>query len=149
MRIDYFLLPIITVFFSFQTIFSQSIDDKIEKALDDHLMDARGKISEEEGVFSLFYFDVFEKDSHAKYLQDKGYHGGGPSWLAITYAAFNIFEPNIIDSVQYELDTSGITFKTGNREDLQMISRVIALIKSDETILNEMINRAKALEIMK
>lgn len=136
-------------FLSLSISFSQEIDDKIESVLENHLKPIRGKISEENGVFSLFYFDTYEKDTHAKFLQSKGYHGGGPSWLAIIYTAFNIFDPNIIDSLKFDVEVSGVTFKTSNKEDLLMIARVIALIKSDEAILLEMIERAKALEIMK
>lgn len=149
MQFKYFLVPLVMLFFNVQILFSQEIDDKIESVLEDHLASMRGKISEESGVFSLFYFDIYEKDSHVKFLQEKGFHGGGPSWLAIIYSAFNSFEPNIIDSVEYDLDVSGITLKTSNKEDLEMISRVIALIKSDEAILLEMISRAEVLGIMK
>lgn len=149
MKIKYFFFFLCILFFNSQTAFSQEVDDKIEAVLEDHLKPMRGKISEENGVFSLFYFDTYEKDSHAKFLQSKGYHGGGPSWLAIIYTAFNIFDPNIIDGLKFDVEVSGVTFKTNNKEDLLMIARVIAVIKSDETILLEMIKRAKTLEIMK
>lgn len=149
MQFRYFLFPFLFLLLNANIVSSQEVDDKIESVLEDHLKPVRGKITEENGVFSLFYFDAFEKDTHAKYLQEKGYHGGGPSWLAIIYTAFNIFEPNIIDGLKFDVDVSGVTFKTTNKEDLHMISRVIALIKSDEVILNEMISRAKALDIMK
>lgn len=149
MQHKYLLFSLLALFLNIQTVFSQEIDDKIEGVLENSSIPMRGKIAEENGAFSLFYFDVYEKDSHAKFLQEKGYHGGGPSWLAMVYTAFEIFEPNIIDAVKYEIDVSGITFKANQKEDLEMISRVISLIKSDEAVLLEMIKRAKDLKIMK
>lgn len=144
-----FFLNIVCFFLTIQTICSQEFADKIDTVLDDNLAETRGKFSEENGVHTLFYFDIYEKDSHAKLLQGKGYHGGGPTWLAILYAAFNIYEENIIDSLQYELSASGITFKSKNKEDLIMISKVIALIKKDENMMNTLISEAQKLDIMK
>lgn len=132
-----------------QNSFAQEYADKIDTVLDDSLAKTRGKFTVDNGTHSLFYFDIYEKDSHAKALQEKGFHGGGPTWLALIYTAFNIYEENIVDSLQYELSTSGITFKTKNKEDLLMIGKVITLIKSDETVLNALIEEAKKLEIMK
>lgn len=144
-RIIFFL----SLVFSLQTMYSQEYADKIDAVLDDNLSKTRGKFSEENGVQVLFYFDIYEKDSHAKSLQEKGFHGGGPTWLAILYTAFNIYEQNILDSLKYELSAAGITFKTNNKEDLIMIAKVIALIKSDESVMNSLIEEAKKLDIMK
>lgn len=143
------IVAFFVLFFCFQFINSQEYADKIDAVLDDKMAHTRGKLSQESGVYTLFYFDVFEKDSHAKFLQEKGYHGGGPSWLALLYTAFNIYEENILDSLKYDLSVSGITFNTNNNEDLIMISKVIALIKSDEKVLTALIEEAKKLQIMK
>lgn len=140
---------IVCLFINTSVILSQEIDDKLENVLNDASLNSKGKISEENGVFSLYYFDVYEKDSHAKFFQDKGYHGGGPTWLAIIYTAFNVFEPNIINETEFDPQKSGITFKSPNKEDIEMIGRMIFLLKSDEKVLVEMIERAKKLEIMK
>ncbi len=127
----------------------QTTEDKIDTAIMDEKMSLRGKIAKEDNTFTLFYFDAFEKDSHTDFLQKKGYHGGGPSWLAMLYTIFNDYETNIIDELKYEVQASGVTFKGTHKEDLLMVSRVIALLKSDEKVMIDVIEKAKSIEIMK
>lgn len=143
------LLLLLFITLPFQVTNSQTSDEKIDSAIFNENFSLRGKISEENGAFTLFFFDKYEKDSHVKFLQDKGFHGGGPSWLALIYALFNDYETNLIDDLSFDVQVSGITFKTTNKEDLVMVSRAISLLKSDQQVMLDVIEKAKALDVMK
>ena len=108
----------------------------------------RGIIKEDEGAYRLDYDDVYEQDTQAKYLQGMGFHGGGPSWLGIIHGAFSICESDLVTNLDSDVSVTGVSFWSEQKEDLEKISRVIALIKSDNKILLEAIEIAKKQELM-
>ena len=108
----------------------------------------RGVIKDDEGAFRLDYDDVYEEDTQAKFLQEKGYHGGGPSWLGILYGAFSLCENDLVSNLDSDVSVTGLSFWSDKKEDLEKISRVIAVLKSDEKILLEAIEIAKKQELM-
>ena len=145
-KITYFL--IFTVLLSFQTITAQTLEEKVSKALTDTSIKTRGKLQKESTKFRFDYHDVYQNDSQAKYLQSNGFHGGGPSWLGIIYGAFKMGNSDLIDTIEMKVEVTGITFWSDSKEELDMIGRVIAVIKSDEKVLLESIEYAKEYEMM-
>ena len=72
---------------------AQSCNSKIDAAIKNEDAKFRGIIKkEDDGAFRLDYDDVYEEDAHAKFLQAKGFHGGGPSWVGIIHGAFSMCE---------------------------------------------------------
>ncbi len=141
---------IIFLFLSLSPLaYGQEYADKIDAVFDNPNAVMKGKIETENNMHKLHFYDKYEKDSIVSYFQEKGYQGGGASWLAIIYVAFNTYEENLIDLVKYDAEASGITFKSDTIEDLQMISKVIGLIKTDQTVLDALVDEAVKLKIMK
>jgi len=137
------------VFFTstFSTL-AQDSKSLLTDALTNTALKKRGIIKPDETDFRLDYDDVFEEDSHAKFLQGKGFHGGGPSWLGILYGAFHICDSNLIEKLDSDVSVTGVSFWSANKEDLEKISRVVDVLKSNEEILFEAIEIAKQKEMM-
>ncbi|MDY0779717.1 hypothetical protein [Tenacibaculum sp. IB213877] len=141
----------ILVFFAFlfiQTSFGQSESETIKNAFTDASIKSRGKLMEESGKFRLEFHDIYESDSQAKYLQGMGYHGGGPSWLGIIFGAFKLAESDLIDQLTMNVEVTGVTFWSANKEELESIQRVISLIKSNDQLLLKSIDKAKEFDMM-
>ncbi|TYP98768.1 hypothetical protein C7447_10283 [Tenacibaculum adriaticum] len=141
-------LLIFALFLTFQNIISQNIEDKVVSALSDTTIEIRGKLQMENEKFRFDYHDLYQKDSQAKFLQEKGYHGGGPSWLGIIYGAFKMCDSDLIDNIEMKVEVTGITFWSAKKEELDKIGRVVSVLKSDETILLEAIEYAKEYDMM-
>lgn len=144
--LKYILL--LCLFFSVNKITAQDSKELINKALTDNTLKSRGVIKPEESHFRLDYDDVYEDDSHAKFLQEKGFHGGGPSWLGIIFGAFTHCGNDLIKNTDSDVSVTGVSFWSDKREDLEIISRVIDVIKSDDKILLEVIEIAKQHDMM-
>ncbi len=132
--------------FSIQSSFSQNEDFK--NALNTKDMYFTGVLQQQNGKFRYDYHDIYEKDSLAKDLQASGYHGGGPSWLGIIYGAFKAGGSNLIDGLEMNVEVSGITFWSTNRDDLEKIGRIVSLVKSNDDALQLAIDKATELDIM-
>jgi len=149
-----FLRNKVFIFFSLcfilvsSSITAQESKESLSKILVETTGETRGSIKEDEGAYRLDYDDVYEPDSHAKFLQEKGFHGGGPSWLGILYGAFIICESSLVENLDSDVSVTGLSFWSEQKEDLEKVSRIIALIKSDEKILLEAIEIAKKQELM-
>jgi len=146
-RFKYFL--ILTLFFTTSIIVGQDTKTLLTNALGNTSMEVkRGVIKPDQTDFRLDYDDIYEEDTQAKFLQAKGYHGGGPSWLGILYGAFSICDNDLINQTDSDVSVTGVSFWSSNKEDLEKISRIIDVIKSDEKILMEAIEIAKQLDVM-
>ncbi len=150
MQTKRFFLQLVCVFaltlFSFQNTYSQI--EKLQTAITDATVPFQGKLQQESGKFRYDYHDVYQKDSLAKDLQASGYHGGGPSWLGIIYAAFKLCENNLIDEIEMKVEVTGVTFWSANKEDLEKIGRIVSTIKGNDTVLQLAIDKATELGIM-
>ncbi len=123
--------------------------DKLINALTDTSIKVIGKLQEANGgKFKYDFHDAYRDDSSAKQLQAEGYHGGGPSWLGIIYGAFKICDSDLIDTIEMEIEVTGVRFWSTNKEDLDQIGRIVSVIKSDEAILKECVNKAVLLDVM-
>lgn len=142
--------PLIILFFLFSTYITVAQESKelLTKALTDTSLTKRGKIQPDEADFRIDYDDVYETDTQAKFLQDKGFHGGGPSWVGIIYGAFNLCGNDLIEKLDSDVSVTGVSFWSSSKEELEMIARVIEVIKSDEKILLEVIEIAKQQKMM-
>ena len=134
--------------FFLSSINAQAPKELLLKAITETSGDARGVIKDDEGAFRLDYDDVYETDTHAKFLQEKGYHGGGPSWLGIIYGAFHLCDNKMIDSLDSDVSVTGVSFWSDKKEELEIVKRVISVIKSDDAILLEVIEIAKKEDAM-
>ncbi len=126
----------------------QESKDVLSKAINETSEKVRGVIKPDSGAFRLDYDDVYESDTQAKFLQEKGFHGGGPSWLGIIYGAFTICQDTLIANMDSDVSLTGVSFWSDSKDDLEKIRRVISVIKSDEKILLEAIENAKKDDMM-
>jgi len=145
-KIKYLL--VLFIFFSINQIFSQDAKALLTNALTDSSLKQRCIVKPEESHFRLDYDDIYQKDKQAKFLQDLGFHGGGPSWLGILYGAFTLAGSDLINNIDSDVSVTGVSFWSDKKEDLEMISRFIEVIKSDEKILLEVIEIAKQNDMM-
>ncbi len=134
--------------FTLSTSYAQETKEQINNAITDVTLETRGKLSQENAKHRFDYHDVYEKDTQAKFLQGKGFHGGGPSWLGIIYGAFTLCENDLIDKIEMNVEVTGITFWSTDKTDLEKIGRVVKIIKSNEQILLEVIEIAKKYDMM-
>lgn len=134
--------------FTLSTSYAQETKEQINNAITDVTLETRGKLSLENAKHRFDYHDVYEKDTQAKFLQSKGFHGGGPSWLGIVYGAFALCESDLIDKIEMNVEVTGITFWSTDKSELDKIGRVIKVIKSNEQILLEVIEIAKEHDMM-
>jgi len=140
---------LIFFFFIYNLSNAQDCKSVITNALTNESLKARGIIKkEDDGAFRLDYDDVYEEDAHAKFLQSKGFHGGGPSWLGIIHGAFSMCENSLTANLDSDVSVTGVSYWSENVKDLEKIARVIAAIKSDEKILLQVIEIAKQQDMM-
>ncbi|MFD0992848.1 hypothetical protein [Tenacibaculum geojense] len=143
------VLLVFVAFLFLQNTYSQTESETIKSAFSDASLNTRGKLVDEgNGRFRFDFHDVYESDSKAKYLQGLGYHGGGPSWLGIIYGAFKIGENDLIDSIDMNVEVTGVTFYSATKDQLDSIQRVITLVKSNEQLLLKAIDKAKEFDMM-
>lgn len=140
------IIVLVVLLCSVHHSFSQGEDFK--NALNTKDLHFTGMLQQQNGKFRYDYHDVYEKDSLAKDLQASGYHGGGPSWLGIIYGAFKVGGSNLIDDLEMNVEVSGITFWSPNRDDLEKIGRIVSLVKSNDKALQLAIDKATELDIM-
>lgn len=115
-------------------------NDALIKALEDSTISMRGTIVEVPGYdFRYDYYDVHEADSHFKYLSKKGYQGGGPSWKGITYGALKMSDPSLLDKIRFDEEAEGLAIWSSDKETLIKIGRLINVVKSDSSILDQCI----------
>lgn len=133
-------------FFIFILFFScnnhELVEPKLKLAISNNKIIQRGVIHKIDNQFRFDYYDVYEKDSHMKYLQEKNYQGGGPSWKGIIYGALKLSEPIILNNIRFDDESDGIVIWSKNIEDLIKISRLISTIKTDNKLLLKCISVA-------
>jgi len=134
--------------FLVSSINAQEAKELLSKAITENSGDTRGIIKEDEGAFRLDFDEVYEEDSQAKFLQEKGFHGGGPSWLGIIYGAFAIVESDLAANLDSDVSVTGVSFWCEDKENLEKIRRVLSVVKSDEKILMAAIEIAKQQDLM-
>lgn len=115
-------------------------NEKLYNALTDKSIEIRGKIIDNpKSEYRYDYYDIYEKDSCLKKLTDKGYQGGGPSWVGIVYGAIRMSDDKLLSNTRFDEEADGLAMWSYDRESLEKIGRLIAVIKTDEKILNECI----------
>ena len=119
-------------------------NERLINALTDSTMTTRGniiKISQTE--FRFDYYDVHEKDSDLEILEKMKYQGGGYSWEGIVYGAIKLSDENLLNEIRFDPEAEGLAIWSNNEESLKKVGRLIAVIKSDDKILLDCIERAK------
>jgi hypothetical protein len=111
-------------------------NDKLVNALNNSDLQIRGNLIEiSSNEYRLDYYDVYEKDSHFEFLNEKGYQGGGPSWLGIIYGAIQMSDPTIEGKVRFDDEAEGLAIWSSDRKSLEKVGRLISVVKSDEGIM--------------
>lgn len=119
-------------------------DNKLVKALNDTTMKMRGVVIEvTPGNYRFDYYDVEEKDSHYKYFDAKGYQGGGPTWKGIIYGAIKLSDVRLANNIRYDDEADGLAVWSNDREVLLKIARLVAVVKSDNIILEKCLKAAE------
>ena len=120
-------------------------NDKLVKALSDQSIPIRGNLVKiDEQTYRLDYYDIYESDSHFEQLSSKGYQGGGPTWLGITYGAIQLSNPELLDQIRFDDEADGLAIWSSGRPTLEQIGRLISTIKSDDLLMNHCIDIAEA-----
>lgn len=124
---------------------SVDTNERLVNALDDKSIAIRGTIDEVPGDgFTYQYYDVLEKDSHYKKLEARGYQGGGYSWAGIIYGAILKSDPRLLGMIRFDEEGDGLAIWSQNKRALEQIGRLVAVVKSDDTILDECIAAAES-----
>ena len=119
-------------------------NQKLINSLNDSEMEIRGNLIEMgENDYRLDYYDVYEKDSHYKFLESKGYQGGGPSWLGIIYGAIKLSEPDLLIGIRFDDEAEGLAIWCSDKSKLEKIGRLISMVKSDDELLMKAIKVAE------
>lgn len=124
-----------------------SIDsnDRLINALNDESIPIRGDVIEIPGEgFRYDYYDVMEKDTHYKKLEARGYQGGGYSWGGIIYGAILKSDPRLLGMIRFDEEGEGLVIWSQSKPALQQIGRLVAVIKSDDKILDECVAAAES-----
>lgn len=119
-------------------------NEQLLAAIQNPSIEMRGdlvKMTEDD--FRFDYYDVSERDSHFRYLDKKGFQGGGYSWEGIVYGAIMLSEPDILNSINFDPEGDGLAIFSKSQSSLEKIGRLIATLKSDNQILEECIAVAK------
>jgi hypothetical protein len=140
MRIIIFVLAIVIV----GCVQAQK-NDKLIKALNDTAIRIRGSVVEiPNNDFRYDYYDIHEEDSHFKQLTAKGYQGGGPTWKGIIYGALKMSDPTILSSIRFDEEAEGLAIWCRDKETLNKIGRLVAVVKLDEKLLADCIKVAES-----
>jgi hypothetical protein len=86
---------------------------------------------------------VYEKDSDYNFLIEKGFQGGGPSWLGIVYGAVQMSDPDLQSKLRFDDEAEGLAIWSADKASLEKVGRLIAVVKSDERILLQAIEVAE------
>ena len=117
-------------------------EPKLLKSLTNNNITLRGQIHKIDNEYRLDYYDIYEKDSHLKFLQEKKYQGGGSSWKGIIYGAIKLSDYKILNDIRFDDESDGIAIWSKNKENLIKISRLISAIKTDNILLLKCISVA-------
>jgi hypothetical protein len=118
--------------------------EKLIAVLTDLNAEVRGTIIEVDATeFRFDYYDIHEKDSHYETLTNNGYQGGGPSWVGIIYGAIKMSDPEILSKIRFDEESDGVAIWSSDKNSLDKIGRLIAVIKKDEALLTEAIKVAE------
>lgn len=124
-------------------------ESKLFDALTDESVSIRGSLVEiDKRTYRLDYYDVYESDSHYEQLASRGYQGGGPTWLGITYGAVKLSEPALLDEIRFDDEAEGLAIWSSNKLALEQVGRLIAAVKSDEQLMSQCIKVAESDLIM-
>ncbi len=114
------------------------------EAIVDISKNGRGKIhASNDGLFILSYNDEGEVDNHLTFLRDYGYKGDGDSWQGIIHGALLLSDPDILKQIEMSQQEASVQIKSKKKEVLQSITRLIATLKEDETLLVEAVQMAE------
>ena len=137
-----FILPVLFIMACQQKL---EPEPKLINALTDESLAIHGNLIEiDERTYRLDYYDVYEPDSHYEKLASKGYHGGGPTWLGITYGAIKLSNVELMDGIRFDDEAEGLAIWGYDRLTLLQIGRLISVIKTDEQLMNKCIAVAEA-----
>lgn len=119
-------------------------NDKLVNALNNSNLQIRGNLVEiSPNQYRLDYYDVHEKDSHLEFLNERGYQGGGPSWLGIIYAAIQMSDPTIEAKIRFDDEAEGLAIWSSDKKSLEKVGRLISVVKADESIMLKAIEVAE------
>jgi hypothetical protein len=139
-KIKFFSLLLTMIIISCSHSYQPKRSEKLYNALTDKSIEIRGKIIDNpKSEYRYDYYDIDEKDSCLKELTEKGYHGGGPSWVGIVYGAIRMSDDKLLSKTRFDEEADGLAMWSYDRESLEKIGRLIAVIKTDKKILNECI----------
>jgi hypothetical protein len=118
-------------------------EPKLLEALTNVSITPRGLIHKIDNEYRLDYYDTYEKDSHMRFLKEKGYQGGGPSWLGIIYGAIKLSDETILSQIKFDDESDGIAIWSKNKNTLEKVSRLISVVKSNKNLLLKSITVAE------
>jgi hypothetical protein len=103
----------------------------------------RGQIVAVEGRFAYDYYDVSEPDSHAEFLQAKGFQGGGATWAGIVFGLLKLRQPELLAEIQLDDEAEGLRVWSASRTALETIASLVTEAKANETLLLQAIEAAQ------
>lgn len=119
-------------------------NEKLYEALTDTSIVMRGYIVEiTDSKFRYDYYDVLEKDSFMKKLIKRGFQGGGDSWAGIVYGAIRMSDGDLLSKIRFDPESDGLAIWSNDKESLKKVGRLVAIVKTNENILEECIITAK------
>ncbi|MFK8059769.1 MAG: hypothetical protein AB8B78_06710 [Polaribacter sp.] len=133
---------ILSLFIFFGCNSQENKEPELLDALTNNSIATRGQIHKIDSEYRLDYYDVYEKDSHMKFLQKRGYQAGGPSWLGIIYGAIMLSDDKILTQIKFDDEAEGIAIWSKNKKSLEKISRLISVVKSNDKLLLKCISIA-------
>ncbi len=118
--------------------------EEINKIIIDNRSPMRGRIHEIEfNKFRLDYYDIYEEDSSMQYLMSKQLQGGGETWYGIINQAIKFVNPSLNNGVDFDPEADGLAIWSNNKSKLEQISRLINVIKTEESFLVNCVETAK------
>ncbi|MDA7502246.1 immunity 51 family protein [Chitinophagales bacterium] len=121
-------------------------NELLTRSLTDTTLKIRGNLIElGTSDYRLDYYDVYEKDSHYKFLESRAYQGGGASWLGIIYGAIKMSYPDLLNDIRFDDESDGLAIWSEDKSKLEKIGRLIAMLKSDDDLLLQAIDAANTL----
>lgn len=138
---------IILMFFTTIISCNSSIqkNQKLTNILNNKNIPIRGKIIKipNSPELRFDYYDVYEKDTSIKTLEEMNYQSGGYSWEGIVYGAIKLSDENIFNKIHFDPESEGLAIWSSDEETLKKIGRLISSIKKDDEILIQCIKVAE------
>src|SRR3954471_18663928 len=106
-------------------------------------MPRRGRITEvAPDRFRYEYYDVSEPDSHAAFLQSRGFQGGGETWGSIVYGLLKLRSTLVLRKVELDPEGDGLAVWSASRFALEAVADLVDDAKQDSTLILQALEAA-------